>query len=345
MTFCFRQIAIIAAALLACVAATPASACTVSATLTDNIGPYSPLAVKAGGVPPIYAKGGLNCTASVLVLLGGNYINAKFVSQNGMKLLNGANTITYTASADAAATVPIANNATVDYMQNNLLNVLGLLGPSSGDFPVYIKPSSAALLPEGVYTDKITITWNWYICQGLNAVLVCVGTPDVGIAVKTVIDVKLAVTAKTITISTAYATTWDAVNGTHYPKTLPGARQRIATTVTNPDSIAIDSNTVQLNLAVPPRASIALDGDKSGNSDFIRFTEGTTPSKVTITYTSPGSATDDVDFSSDGGSSWTYTPVAGSPSSQAAVTNIRLRPRGAMFPTSSFVVSYPTEVK
>ena len=345
MTFCSRRIIAIVAVLLAMLAAVPARACTVTSALTSNVGPYSPPAVKAGAVPPLYAKAGLNCLPSVIVLLGMNYIRAKFSSQNNFKLLNGANVITYTASPDAGATVAFTQNGTVDYMQNNLLNILGLLGGSSADFPIYIKPGAATLPPEGVYSDKITITWNWYLCQGVNALFICLGTPDSGINVVTVVDVKLTVTARQMTISTVTTTTWDAISGTWRPKALPGSRQRVATTVANPDIIAIDSNTVQLGMALPARARIALDGDMSGASDFVRFTDGSPASTVTLSYVSPASTTDDVDFSADGGTSWTYYPVAGNEASQAAVTNIRLRPRGAMSASSSFVVSYPIAVK
>ena len=42
-----------------------------------------------------------------------------------------------------------------------------------------------------------------------------------------------------------------------------------------------------------------------------------------------GSASDDLEFSSDGGSSWNYTPVADAAGCDPAITDFRLRPRGA----------------
>jgi hypothetical protein len=342
----FRIGAILLAALLAPALSSPASACTVTSSVTGDLGTYSPPAVRASVVPALYTRAGLNCTPSVIVLLGINYIRAKFQSQNGMKLRDGSgNLISYTASADAAATVPFTQNGTVDYMQNNLLNILGLLGGSSAEFPIYVKPSSASLPPEGVYTDRITVTWNWYLCQGVNALFICLGTPDSGLNVPTTVDIRLTVTANRMVVTTSLATTWDPVNSTYRPKAIPGSRQRIVAGVSNPDIVTIDANTVLIAVAVPPRALVAFDGDKAGVADFVRFTDGAVQSKVTLAYTAPGSTTDDVEFSADGGNSWTYQPVAGSPASVAAITHIRLRPKGTMAASSNFSVSYPIEVK
>ncbi|MEG3178936.1 protein CsuE, partial [Sphingomonas sp. RB3P16] len=58
---------------------------------------------------------------------------------------------------------------------------------------------------------------------------------------------------------------------------------------------------------------------------------------LAVIYTSPSSTTDDVDFSSNNGSSWTYDPSA----TPRAVTNVRIRPRGTMAAGSKYTVSLP----
>lgn len=325
--------------------AAPAQACTVTTSLTTDLGSFSPAAVKNAVVPAAYSKAGLTCTPSLIVLLGGNYIKAKFHSANNLKLVNGASQISYVPSPDAAATVTWTQDQTVDYMQNNLLNVLGLLGGSSAEFPLYVKPSSATAMPVGDYTDRITITWSWYICQGLGIGPLCAGTPDQNTGTPTTtIDVTLHVTAKTITLTTTTSTTWDPVNGTSFPKSLPLGRKRMTISAANPDLVAADLNSIGLNVAVPARTMIALDGDGS-SSTFLQYTDGTPASSLALIYTSPSSTSDDVDFSSDNGVSWTYYPVAGSDVSQAAVTNVRLRPRGSMAANSNFSVSLPLKTK
>jgi len=189
------------------------------------------------------------------------------------------------------------------------------------------------------------MTWNWYLCSGVNALLVCLGTPSQGTNVTTVIDVTLTVGAKSILLTTSTGTTWDPVNGTSNPKALPGGKRRLIVNAANPDLVPVDANTLSLNLAVPPGTLIALDGDGTGSGSFLNYANGTPASTLSLTYSSPGSTTDDVDFSSDRGASWTYVPAAGDSASQAAVTNIRVRPKGAMAAGSRFSLSVPLTTK
>ena len=59
--------------------------------------------------------------------------------------------------------------------------------------------------------------------------------------------------------------------------------------------------------------------------------EGDSPtSALTYTFSGPGNATDDLEFSNNGGSSWAYTPVANANGCDPAVTHIRVRPKGTM---------------
>ena len=322
-----------------------AQACTVTPAISTDFGTFCGQSVKQAAIPSQFSRGGLNCQTSAIVLLGVNYIRGKFQSRNNMKLMSGTNTIAYTASADPGATVAFTQNGTVDYMQNNLLNVLGLLGGSNADLPIYVNPSGGVLPPPGVYTDRITMTWNWYLCPGVNALLVCLGTPSQGTNVTTVIDVTLTVGAKSILLTTSTGTTWDPVNGTSNPKALPGGKRRLIVNAANPDLVPVDANTLSLNLAVPPGTLIALDGDGTGSGSFLNYANGTPASTLSLTYSSPGSTTDDVDFSSDRGASWTYVPAAGDSASQAAVTNIRVRPKGAMAAGSRFSLSVPLTTK
>ena len=57
---------------------------------------------------------------------------------------------------------------------------------------------------------------------------------------------------------------------------------------------------------------------------------GSPSSALTWTFTALNSLTDDVDFSNDGGTTWTYVPVPDANGYDAAVTDVRLRPKGTM---------------
>jgi len=320
--------------------ATPATACTVSASVTTDFGAYSPPAVKAAAVPALPSRAGLSCPSGVLVLIGNNYVRATFKSRNGLKLSGSAGAFDYTASADSDAAVQFAQNGTVDYMQNNLLNLLGLLGGSNADLPFYVKPKGGVMPATGSYADQITITWDWYLCTGVGALGLCVGTLDKGTG-QAIIDVTMTVEAKTVTTKLTTLTTWDAANGTRFPKAIPGSRQRTSLTLANPDIVPLDSGSVAIVLATPGGSRVALDGDGSSTGAAIQSSEGSAPSTLAVSYADPASANDDVDFSADGGSTWSYAPIVGNPASEAAVTHVRVRPRGSMAKQSSFSVSVP----
>lgn len=323
----------------------PAAACTLTANLAPDLGSYSPAAIKQSAVPAVQMRAGLLCVPSTLVLLGStNFIRAKFHSLNNLKLKNGSNLISYVASVDNAGTYRFAQDATLDYMQNNLLDLLGLLNTTTADMPLIIKPSSATLMPIGVYTDQIKIDWSWNMCGGAMVLGACLPGPAVTGNGTTTIDITLTVTPKTIALTTSTSTTWDPINANSYPKSLPGGRKRLSITAANPDLVAADNGSLGLSIGIPGKTMIALDGDGT-SSTFVQFTDGTPASGLALTYTSPSSTTDDVDFSADNGATWTYVPTAGDDVSQSAVTNVRLRPRGAMAAGSNFAVSLPLKTK
>jgi hypothetical protein len=51
---------------------------------------------------------------------------------------------------------------------------------------------------------------------------------------------------------------------------------------------------------------------------------------LSFAFAALATATDDVEFSNDNGSTWTYTPVPDASGFDPVVTNTRLRPKGRM---------------
>jgi hypothetical protein len=320
----------------------PAVACILATSVKTDLGTYSPNAVKAKAVPALRSTAGLQCDSSLLVLLGGNFIRAKFNSANAFKLVrDGGGSIMYKASADPDGTYLFAQGTTIDYMQNNLLNLLGLLGNSSAELPIFVKPDDLSLPPVGVYRDRITINWNWDLCPGgIKLFGICVGVPDTDTGIS-VIDITLNVTPQNATISMTSVATWDPVNTTNSPKAIPGSRFAISATFSNPDIVPLEPGAIDVVIPTPRGATLALDGDMATSGTVIRLIEGPTPSSVVARYGGPGDGGDDVYFSADKGTSWSYMPLSGNAVSQAAVTHVRMRARGTMAKTSSFVVRVP----
>jgi hypothetical protein len=122
----------------------------------------------------------------------------------------------------------------------------------------------------------------------------------------------------------------DPVNNLTNPKSIPGATKLYVVRVTNQGSGAVDSNALVIVDPLPANMRLYVADLGAPGSGPITFVQGTPSSALTWTYTALNNAADDVDFSSDGGVTWTYVPVPGGDGTDAAVNALRLRPKGTM---------------
>jgi uncharacterized repeat protein (TIGR01451 family) len=132
-------------------------------------------------------------------------------------------------------------------------------------------------------------------------------------------------------------------------KRIPGSIVEYLINVSNSGGAA-DPNSVRVSDAIPANTSLRVVDYGGAGSGPIQFANGTTSSGLTYTFTSLASATDDVEFSKDGGTTWTYTPVAGANGCDAAVTNVRVNPKGTFVadsatPDPSFALRFRICVK
>lgn len=323
------------------------AACGVTPAVADDLGSFSPNALKAGAPPYVAGFGGFSCsTIPVATLLVGNYLKATVAPAAVLKLTSTttSDSVNYTLSATADGSAPLVPGTATFYVSGTVLNVLGLLGSSPINVPIYAKPSAATTISPGTYTGSVSIKWDWYFCSFVGALNACVGTLDSG-SQNATITFTLVVAAKPATIAISSVTTWDPVSTTNSPKTIPASRRRTSLTVTNRDIVPLDLNTLRLALPTGARTIVALDGDGTGSGSVVQTTQGTPASGLTLAYTVPSNMADDVDFSSDGGISWGYVPVVGDLASEGAVTHVRFSPRGSMAASSSLSISIPYLVK
>ena len=131
--------------------------------------------------------------------------------------------------------------------------------------------------------------------------------------------------------STPYS---DPVNGTTSPKMIPGAVAEYIISATSPSAYTVTNNTIVVIDPTPANMELIVSNIGGAGTGPAAFTAGS--SGLTYTFTSLGSTTDRVDFSNNNGVSWTYTPVANANGADPSVTHIRLRPQGAMAPSSTF---------
>jgi uncharacterized repeat protein (TIGR01451 family) len=123
----------------------------------------------------------------------------------------------------------------------------------------------------------------------------------------------------------------DPYNGGVNPKAIPGADVLYTLTIANTGGGTVDSNSIEVVDPVPANTRLFL-GDLGGaGSGPLAFANGTPSSGLTWTYTSLASATDDLEFSNNGGSTWTHVPTADvNGYDTSATTHIRMRPKGTM---------------
>lgn len=314
------------------------AACTVADTGPTALGTYSSPALQKGSAPYAQVPGGFDCADALLSVLSANSLSVTATSTQGFKLKSTttADTADYVLAADSAGTTPIPPGTKFVYMNGGLINLLGLLGGSTRNVQVYVKPSAAAAIPAGTYTGSFKLAWEWKLCTVVVTVA-CVGTTQSTSPVTATVAVTMVVQARPVAVVMTTRTTYDPVSAGNNPRAIPGSRQRTTITLTNTDIIAVDANSLAVVLPTPARGTVALDGDGTASTAYLTTAEGSPASSLAVTYTAPGNTADDVDFSSDGGTNWTYDPSA----APKSVTNVRIRPRGTMAAGSSFSVSLP----
>jgi hypothetical protein len=144
------------------------------------------------------------------------------------------------------------------------------------------------------------------------------------------------ITPAPLTMVKASQASTDPVNGSTNPKLIPGGRAAYTVTIANPNNFATTADSIVILDATPANLSLYVSNISGVSGGPIRFQNGATASGLTYTFTSLSSTTDDVDFSNDGGTTWTYVPTPNVQGADPAVNRIRIRPKGAMAADSSF---------
>ena len=121
----------------------------------------------------------------------------------------------------------------------------------------------------------------------------------------------------------------DPVNGTSFPKAIPGAIVEYQIVVGNPAANPVDSDTVVVVDPVPANVDLRVADIAGAGSGPVGFSDGSPSSALAYTFTSLSSTTDDLDFSDDNGATWTYVPVPDANGVDPAVTDLRVNPKGA----------------
>jgi len=145
-------------------------------------------------------------------------------------------------------------------------------------------------------------------------------------------------TIQALDVNKVSSTISDPVRGTTNPLALSDGVIEYAIGVTNPNTIAMDFNSVELVDPTPTNLRLcAVDVDGVGNGPVV-FIEGTPASGLSFTFGGLTSLTDSVDFSNNGGTTWNYVPQPASDGCDSAVTAFRVKPTGSLAASGKFTL-------
>jgi hypothetical protein len=122
----------------------------------------------------------------------------------------------------------------------------------------------------------------------------------------------------------------DPINNATNPKSIPGSIQVYTVRLTNQGAGAVDTNTISIVDAIPANTAMYVLDIGGAGSGPIAFTNGSPSSTLTYTYAALNSPTDNLEFSNNGGTTWTYSPSPNAAGCDPAITHIRVRPQGTM---------------
>lgn len=146
-----------------------------------------------------------------------------------------------------------------------------------------------------------------------------------------------------MTITKTVAVFSDPITGTVNPHAIPNAFVDYTVVVRNPATYTVTPNTVIVSDATPVNLSLFV-GNLSGSGP-VNFLNGSPSSGLNYSFVSLSNLSDTLDFSNNGGATWTYTPVANATGVDSNVTNFRVKPTGTMAANSSFSLKFRYQIK
>jgi spore coat protein U-like protein len=120
---------------------------------------------------------GLSCTGSLLSLLtNSDHFYATITSTQSGLLGPSGDVIGYTLYANDSTSYPITRGVAFDFARNGIIDALGLLGsvvPKTA--PIYLGTTIGSNVAAGIYTETLSIAWNWNYCAGIGVGNICLG--------------------------------------------------------------------------------------------------------------------------------------------------------------------------
>lgn len=141
-------------------------------------------------------------------------------------------------------------------------------------------------------------------------------------------DISVCMPTTSLTATKVSAVFSDPVNGETNAKAIPGSVIDYTISVSNAGAVATDTGQVSIVDQVPPQTKFCL-ADMSPGAGPLLFQNSVGTSGLTYSYAGLGNTGDSLSFSSDGGATYSYTPVPDADGCDTNVTHFRVIPSGA----------------
>ena len=137
----------------------------------------------------------------------------------------------------------------------------------------------------------------------------------------------VSVIAAAYRVTKTVAAIADPIRGASNPRSVPGAVSEYTITASNVGGLS-DAGSLRIVDPLPVNTSAYVADIGAPGSGPVVFVDGAPSSGLSYTYSGLANLSDSLEFSADGGISWSYVPTAASGGCDTNVTHVRVRPGG-----------------
>lgn len=139
-----------------------------------------------------------------------------------------------------------------------------------------------------------------------------------------------AIPSPNISITKSVAPVNDPINGAGNSFSIPGAIMLYTVTIQNSGPGEADAGSLVITDPIPAAGALKVDDILAAGSGPVAFIDGNPSSNLVYSFGGLADAGDDLEFSNDGGTTFTYVPTVDATGCDRAVTHVRIRPGGAL---------------
>ncbi|WP_178088092.1 MULTISPECIES: Csu type fimbrial protein [unclassified Pseudomonas] len=154
------------------------AACSVASTVPASFGSISSMTLRTAAQTSSTTNSGLSCTSALISLLvSTDHFYATITSsQSGMVGPTG-DVISYTIYGNNSTSYPITRGSQFDFGgAGGIAQSIGLIaGPGAKTVPLYLSSITGSNVAAGVYTETLSIAWQWNYCSGIGLGGICLG--------------------------------------------------------------------------------------------------------------------------------------------------------------------------